>query len=113
VQVIALRGCHEHDELYVDVVNGVRAMSFETMRPANWSLQAMQALLLLCHWPLPYEKHDDPSLSLIAIATQMGFRMGLHRPDHTFEFMVDSHSHMELDIFRRRTWVACFVMNVG
>ncbi|KAH8688725.1 hypothetical protein BGW36DRAFT_331149 [Talaromyces proteolyticus] len=115
ILVISLGGKPEHVELFSKVVDSVRTMSYDSMKPEHLSLQSMQALLLLCYWPLPYSKRiEDPLHSFIAIATHMGYRLGLHRPSH---FAMDFENKTLLDgniaILGRITWAVCFIMNVS
>lgn len=111
VLAIALRGKASHKDLYTTVADAVRTMAYATVQPANASFRSMQALLLLCHWPLPFHRLDDPSHAFIALATHMGLRMGLHRPCHVGEFR-DASAAGEMGMLRRRTWVACFITNI-
>lgn len=101
-------------------------MAFDTARPENASFRSMQALLFLCHWPLPFERRGDPSHSFIALATHMGLRMGLHRPRFANEFANgndvttgenddgagDGNGNGEMEVLRRRTWAVCFITNL-
>jgi len=111
VLVTALRGHPELQDLYSTIADKVRIMAYEAPKPANVSLQFMQALLLLCQWPLPYEKMEDPSHAFAVLATQMGLRMGMHRPDHSFEYGFDSSNGGD-ELLRRIVWACCFTTNV-
>jgi hypothetical protein len=76
------------------------------------SIEVVQALLILCMWPFPFNRTlDDPSFIYCGIATQIGFQIGLHRPGRQAEF---SSRHEVLDVgehARRMTWVACYIVN--
>lgn len=109
--VTALRGYPEQKDLYATIADKVRSLAFEAAKPANTSLQSLQALLLLCQWPLPYDRMEDPSHPFVALATHMGFRMGLHRPGHAGEYGVDS-CNRDNEVLRQKTWASCFITNV-
>lgn len=110
--VTALRGKPEHQALYSTIAETVAAMAYDTVQPAAASFQAMQALLLLCQWPLPFGKSQDPSHSFVALATNIGLRMGLHRPRHAGDFAADASNDPETEILRRKTWAVCFITNL-
>ncbi|KAL2443695.1 hypothetical protein ABEF95_010702 [Exophiala dermatitidis] len=113
VLVTALRGKPEHQALYSTIAETVAAMAYDTVQPAAASFQAMQALLLLCQWPLPFGKSQDPSHSFVALATNIGLRMGLHRPRHAGDFAADASNDPETEILRRKTWAVCFITNLS
>ncbi|RFU35060.1 hypothetical protein B7463_g1298, partial [Scytalidium lignicola] len=113
VLVTALRGKFEHRELYLTIAEAVRNMAYDTIRPEYASFHSMQALLLLCHWPLPFQRNNDPSHSFIALATNIGLRMGLHRPRYAVEFVNESSTDGEMEVLRRKTWVVCFITNLS
>ncbi|KAI1630086.1 transcriptional regulatory protein LEU3 [Exophiala viscosa] len=112
VLVTALRGHPERKDLYSSIADKVRTMAYEAPKPTNVSLQFMQALLLLCQWPLPYLRMEDPSHAFAVLATQMGLRMGMHRPDHSFEYGFDSYNGGH-ELLRRKVWACCFTTNVS
>ncbi|KAL2443702.1 hypothetical protein ABEF95_010789 [Exophiala dermatitidis] len=113
VLVTALRSKPEHQPLYSTIAETVAAMAYDTVQPAAASFQAMQALLLLCQWPLPFGKSQDPSHSFVALATNIGLRMGLHRPRHAGDFAADASIDPETEILRRKTWAVCFITNLS
>ncbi|QKX60294.1 uncharacterized protein TRUGW13939_07437 [Talaromyces rugulosus] len=115
VLVTALRGKPEHNELFLALVDTVRTMSYELMRPEFVSLQTMQAFLLLCYWPLPYSKRiDDPTHSFIALATHIGYSLGMHRaPRYAKDFDNKLSVDGNMEVCRRITWVVCFITNVS
>ncbi|KAH8809408.1 hypothetical protein F5884DRAFT_674124 [Xylogone sp. PMI_703] len=114
VLVIGLRGKSGRGDLYLEIADIVRNMAFDTVRPEyKRSLPSMQALLLLCHWPLPFRRNDDPSHSFVTLATNIGLWIGLHRPYHDVEFVDESFSDGEMNIIRRKTWAVCFITNIS
>ncbi|KAK4949742.1 hypothetical protein LTR10_011584 [Elasticomyces elasticus] len=112
VLVTALRGHPERKDVYSMIADKVRIMAYEAPKPVNTSIQFMQALILLCQWPLPYEKMEDPSHAFAVLATHMGLRMGMHRPDHAFEYGFDALSGGH-ELLRRKVWACCFTTNVS
>lgn len=71
----------------------------------------IQALLLLCSWPTPFEKQiDDPSWLRCGITTHLAMQNGFHRPDCAQEFKAGGLSRDELR-GRTVTWLACFLTN--
>lgn len=71
--------------------------------------KGIQALLLLCSWPLPFERQaDDPSWLRCGMATHLALQNGFHRPGFVQEFKREKLSKDELR-GRTVTWLACFV----
>lgn len=71
--------------------------------------KGIQALLLLCSWPPPFEKQvDDLSWLRCGMTTHLALQNGFHRPDCAQEFRGGGLSKDEL---RGRTaiWLACFL----
>jgi hypothetical protein len=110
--VIPLRNRAEHKDLYFRVAPLVQDLTSEALHPNTQNFFSLQALLLLCCWPLPYgSTKDDPSHAYITLATSIALRQGLHRPKHSVEFgNIISQNSDDLTL-SRRTWVACFVLN--
>ncbi|KAK4234665.1 fungal-specific transcription factor domain-containing protein [Achaetomium macrosporum] len=74
------------------------------------SLSIIQALLLLCLWPMPYASLiDDPSWAFCGIATQKALQLGLYRPLPAL--MQQTNGDEDCANSMRRTWVACFIVN--
>jgi len=71
------------------------------------SLQAVQAILLLCVWPFPIRhERDDPSLNYCGLAISAAMQLGLHCPSYRNEYKIsktpESKTHSVV------TWLACF-----
>ncbi|GFF89722.1 hypothetical protein IFM47457_08246 [Aspergillus lentulus] len=113
VMLTALRRLSKHYDLYLSLVDVVRSLLASHLLSASGTIQTMQALLLLCHWPLPFDRNEDPSHALIAQATHLGLRLGLHRPGHGREFLADPSTVENVEHIRQMTWVACFVSNIS
>ena len=112
VMAIPLRTKVERRSCYFRLAHLVHGLVSEAVYPAKQDLSTVQALLLLCCWPLPYgSTKDDPSHTYAALAAQIALKHGLHRPHHTAEFG-HSASLDDRDVaLRRRIWIACFVLN--
>lgn len=111
--VIALRGKTQHRDLFAKMADVVIDMAYDVARPEhNKSLHSMQALLLLCHWPLPFQRDGDNSLTFISLATNIGLRLGLHRPRYSTEFVNESSIDAETEVIRQTAWVGCFITNM-
>ncbi|GFG26455.1 hypothetical protein IFM61606_06437 [Aspergillus udagawae] len=113
VMLTALRRISEHHDLYLSLVDVVRSLLTNHLLSAQGTILTLQALLLLCHWPLPFDRNEDPSHALIAQATHLGLRLGLHRPGHGREFLADPSPVENMEHIRQMTWVACFISNIS
>ncbi|KAI1114105.1 hypothetical protein F5Y14DRAFT_191022 [Nemania sp. NC0429] len=74
-------------------------------------LQKIQALLLLCVWPMPVDKqHDDPSWLHSGIAVNAALYLGLHRssPSHPTR-RIGGFSGTPLESIV--TWLGCFYVS--
>jgi Fungal specific transcription factor domain len=110
---IALRGRPEYHRIFLSLVDEICNMAYDCIRPQRASFHSMQALLLLCYWPPPFNMlSDDPTSAFINMATHSGLRLGLHRPGYANEFDVKAHIDGNMQILRRITWVVCFITNV-
>lgn len=96
----------------VQLQPGITEMVAQIMTRPSRSIEVVQALLILCMWPFPFDRTlDDPSFIYCGMATHIGFQIGLHRPGRQSEFssrqeVIDVGEHA-----RRLTWVACYVVS--
>jgi hypothetical protein len=112
--VVSLRSKKEHQDLYFSLAELVRTMACDVVQPTNRSLHSIQALLLLCCWPLPFgPSKDDLSHTFVSIATQNALRLGLHRPQHPSDFEYNAVVDHNITVLRRKTWISCFIVNQG
>lgn len=75
------------------------------------SVFLVQALLLLCNWPMPFKATvTDPSWTYCGAAVSIALRIGLHQPDCHVDFMYGSADDEDEIALRTRSWVACFIM---
>jgi len=111
---ISAGGIPEIASLYNSLVNPVRRLAGDIYSHQSKSLAAVQALLLLCAWPFPYQQTvNDPSPMYASLATNLAQQLGLHRPapfqsDFSYHPMRYEES---LQSERELAWYGCFVMN--
>ncbi|KAK5061536.1 hypothetical protein LTR84_008080 [Exophiala bonariae] len=90
----------------------VRAEICQILDPSTSTVEAVQALLILCMWPFPFvSQKSDPSFIYGGIATQMALQIGLHRPATDYPLNSDSRNGKEDEDIRCTTWIACFIVN--
>lgn len=66
----------------------------------------IQALLLLCTWPMPVaSQNDDPSWNYCSLAVSAVQQIGIHEPSHVEEKR-PAHSVAYL-----KSWLGCFVIS--
>ncbi|KAK0701309.1 hypothetical protein B0H67DRAFT_98217 [Lasiosphaeris hirsuta] len=73
------------------------------------SLPAIQALLILCLWPMPYAALiDDPSWVFSGMAIQKALQLGMYRP---LESLIDyAKGDHRVARSMQDTWLACLVV---
>lgn len=71
--------------------------------------KGIQALLLLCSWPPPFEKQtDDTSWLRCGISTHLALQNGFHMPSFAQEFREGGLTKVDIQ-GRTTTWLACFL----
>jgi hypothetical protein len=77
------------------------------------SIYLVQAFLLLYLWSFPYEiMNKEPSSMYCALAKSMAKSLGLHRPQHPFQFFSAKDVIIGDLENRSRTWLACFIVDL-
>lgn len=76
------------------------------------ALKDLQALLIICQWPLEVETHaEDPSWMLVGFVMNAALHMGLDKSEDEVLFGHRRAKH-SLDLYdpncRRRTWMKVF-----
>jgi len=72
-------------------------------------LAIIQALLILCLWPMPFAALiDDPSWSFSGLATHKALLLGLHRPFD--ELVRQANGDKELAKVMQFTWTTCCIV---
>ena len=95
----------------------IRHMVLESLANIPQYFQLIQAILILCMWPIPLETlFKDPSLVLSGAAMQLALQHGLHLADTRRTFELDQlrserdHEAARIKSMRRndgRLWVYC------
>ncbi|KAK5166495.1 uncharacterized protein LTR77_008038 [Saxophila tyrrhenica] len=97
---------------YFSLVDPVRRLAADLYGPQSRSFKTMQALLLLCVWPFPFQQTiNDPSPMFCSLATGIGYQLGLHRPRCRGDFDENAVEGVESEGEEERTWWGCFVVN--
>ena len=103
-----------HSSIYVSLVDPVRRLAADLYGPQSRSLKTMQALLLLCVWPFPFQQTiNDPSPMYCSLATHIGYQLGLHRPHHRGDFDESATLPIVSTTVEMKTWYGCFIVNQG
>ena len=114
ILAIASRALVDYPTLFSSLVDPVRKMAADIYAPNSRSLRTMQALLLLCTWPFPFQQtHNDPSSMYGGLATHIGYSLGLHRPLHKADFEERIAGSLTSSTVERKTWYGCFIVNQG
>ncbi len=89
-----------------------RKLALDVEASTRNRLSAIQALLILCWWPLEYEpKSSNPSWLYCSIATHTALRFGLHQPHRAADFDYRESDRDAATEVRSRTWAACIIVN--
>lgn len=87
-----------------------RLAGISIMGSESPSVFLVQALLLLCNWPMPFKATiTDPTWTYCGAAVNIALRIGLHQPASHFDFIYGSISDEDAIALRTRTWIACFI----
>jgi len=112
--ILTLASSHGADNsaTYFSLVDPVRRLAADIYGQQSRSFKTMQALLLLCVWPFPFQQTiNDPSPMYASLATSIGYQLGLHRPRYRGDF--DEHTTMPVQStsVEMTTWCGCFIVN--
>ncbi|OBT68086.1 hypothetical protein VE03_01510 [Pseudogymnoascus sp. 23342-1-I1] len=122
VMVVSTKCLSMHSKLHTQLIEPVRRLASEFTKIENRCVEFVQALLLLCSWPFPFNVSiTDTSWMFCGMATHMALQLGLHRPHHQTEFVYrpqqqpefgpnSTPNEMESSI-RRSVWVGCYIVN--
>ena len=114
VMAIASQSHHDLPNLYASLVDPGRRLAADIYSPQSRSLRTMQALLLLCVWPFPFQQTiNDPSPMYCSLATHVGYQLGLHRPSFRGDFDEQVTERTTSTCVDRKTWYGCFIVNQG
>jgi hypothetical protein len=112
ILAVASKSVEQHSYLHLLLVDPIRRLAFEATQSGSQSVTLVQALILLCCWPLPHTLHaTDPSWLYSGMAIHIATQLGLHRPHHHAEFMILANPDFSDTLARKNTWLACFIIN--
>lgn len=112
VMTIAAKESNQYNHLYPTLSSAVEGLASTVCPPSNTSLYQIQALLLLCYWPLPFgASSNDYSWSYCGLAINYAFLQSLHRPSNISDFAYDTTFDQATVNERRKTWLACFIVS--
>jgi len=112
ILAVAAGGSVQLQSLYNSLVDPVRRLAGDIYSHQSRGLEAVQALLLLCAWPFPYQQTiNDPSPTYAAQATNIALQIGLHRPDFYSDFEYGPRKSENLELERERAWYGCFIIS--
>ncbi|KAB5511696.1 hypothetical protein GE09DRAFT_639225 [Coniochaeta sp. 2T2.1] len=94
----------------------IKVLITDTIHAASYSVDTIQALLIMCLWPFKTAHlSDDSSQFYCSIATQMSLQLGLHRPNQPYwplrHGSLNGPSTAVDEKTRLTTWLACYVVN--
>ena len=101
-----------YTSLRVQLVPTIRRLALDVEASTRSPLFTVQALLILCWWPLELEPTStNPSWTYCGIATHTALRFGLHQPRRLGDFRYRETVNEAVSAVRARTWAACVVVN--
>jgi hypothetical protein len=111
--ILAIASSHSMPQAYNALVDPVRHLAADLYGTQSRSLQTIQALLLLCAWPFPFQHSaNDPSPMYCGLATNVAYQLGLHRSGFRQDFEFGKRTSPEgLDSERELAWAGCYIMN--
>lgn len=113
VVAIASSSSETYRDLHLQLVGPVRRLAgAEIVKTESATLPLIHALLILCCWPQPFcATAADPSWMYCGSATHAAVKMALHRPGNLVESICGTGITEEQILMRKKTWVACFIVN--
>lgn len=113
VLAIASRESSQHATLYSNLVDPVRRLAGDVYASQSRSFETVQALLLLCVWPFPFQQTiNDPSPMYIALASQIAYQLGLHRPSFRADYTENNLPQADPgELARKKVWFGCCIVN--
>jgi hypothetical protein len=113
VLAIASRDSTQHATLYSSLVDPVRRLAGDLYASQSRSFETVQALLLLCVWPFPFQQTiNDPSPMYMALASQIAYQLGLHRPAFRADFTENNLPQADPgELARKKVWFGCCIVN--
>lgn len=104
---------HFHDaEYFRKAASKVRELVGIYLLQIQDPIPTIQAILILCSWPLPVDSMwKDPSHALAGAAMQLAVQNGLHKVRHEQDFR-KTRVYMNncTTVFRARLWLHCVIL---
>jgi hypothetical protein len=104
---------HFHNADYFrKAANKVRELVGTYLLQIHDPIPTIQAILILCLWPLPVDSMwKDPSHALAGAAMQLAVQNGLHKVKHEQDFRKTRvHMNGHTTVFRARLWLHCVIL---
>ncbi|KXS99054.1 hypothetical protein AC578_6964 [Pseudocercospora eumusae] len=112
IMAIVSQRIPEYTNLHTQLIAPVQRLATDVSASLHHPLMTVQALLLLCWWPLTLESNfNNPSWSYCGLATHTALQFGFHRPQYPSDFRYRDTLSREAFEARLRTWLACFIVN--
>jgi Fungal specific transcription factor domain len=115
VLAISSKESVQQSHLYPALVDPVRRLAGDLYSSQSRNFETVQGLLLLCLWAFPFQQTvNDPSPMYCALATQIAYQLGLHRPSFTSDFAESRIPQGEVgELARTKVWFGCFIVSYG
>ena len=107
-------GARRHRDLVLleRVAKHIMDIALPSLYSISQPIPAIQAVLILCLWPLPISTMwKDPSHALIGAAVQLAVQNGLHMVGHEQDFARTLSKSTRSEILgRARLWIHCLII---
>jgi hypothetical protein len=98
--------------LYLPLSVSVPRLAADLNTTASQSLETIQALLILCWWPFPFQATiNDPSWTYCGLATHRALQFGIHRGRNHSDFVYNSKIDDATSFVYQKTWLGCYITN--
>jgi hypothetical protein len=96
--------------LLASLINPLKTLTFQIVSDPPHSLNVVQSFIIQSVYPNPSTRYRaDLSLMLCGIASSSAFHLGLHRPEHSQEYIVETNPPVSKDERLERCKVLAFV----
>lgn len=110
ILIISSRWHSDLSHIYDMILEDYRNLLAHTLLNAIEAIETIQAILLLCFWPLSVERQpDDPSWYYCGMITNAAMKMDIHQITG-FDGTKSDFTEKQIRI-RRLTWIACVYSN--
>jgi hypothetical protein len=111
IGIVSSRFHGEHSSCFLELKEAYLELLSTTLVKAIRSVHTIQALLIICLWPLPVKKQIyDPSWGYCSLAVSAALQIGLHQSGSQWEYGFHKLSARDVE-FRTKTWLGCFLVN--